>query len=146
MGYMQAVFQFHYGAIKTNGVEDCIGAAFCFNSIMVRLRPTYTIGHLYNVTEFQFHYGTIKTSARLVDKLMLQAFQFHYGTIKTPLSSIFNCPLKLFQFHYGTIKTRRLNMASLTLSHFNSIMVRLRQQPVGTVVGTCLISIPLWYD
>ena len=126
MGYMQAVFQFHYGAIKTNGVEDCIGAAFCFNSIMVRLRrllslkpplptkyfnsimvrlrPTYTIGHLYNVTEFQFHYGTIKTSARLVDKLMLQAFQFHYGTIKT---------------------TARRHCRR-HVSYFNSIMVRLR--------------------
>ena len=56
-----AIFQFHYGTIKS-----------CRKHIEAE-----------HVAEFQFHYGTIKRMPKLTVPHGLLLFQFHYGTIKS---------------------------------------------------------------
>ena len=52
-------FQFHYGSVKRHLCANTAPADFNFNSTMVRLKETWK-SRCVNVTEFQFHYGSVK--------------------------------------------------------------------------------------
>ena len=69
---------------------------------------------------------------------MPPSFQFHKGTIKTEYGNA--QPIApIFQFHKGTIKTVLFLRNIETISHFNSIKVRLKH-PHNKIVS----SIPLF--
>ena len=141
----QAVFQFHYGTIKSHEFLFILELSSYFNSTMVRLKGRTCGFHDSKGVQFQFHYGTIKrvpraptiscvayfnsTMVRLKGvhpshSPHLRIFQFHYGTIKRRFREKRCCRNVKFQFHYGTIK-------------------RVSSE---TFVSVILISIPLWYD
>ena len=56
----QAVFQFHYGTIKSHEFLFILELSSYFNSTMVRLKGRTCGFHDSKGVQFQFHYGTIK--------------------------------------------------------------------------------------
>ena len=97
-----------------------------FNSIKVRLKLRFEVSILTSSIEFQFHKGTIKTVRRNYIRKSLTRFQFHKGTIKTRIFAMYSFPCLWFQFHKGTIKTIPPVCSIVSLTHFNSIKVRLK--------------------
>ena len=61
-------------------------------------------------------------------QVRLVKFQFHYGTIKSFHLFKFLCLAALFQFHYGTIKSNNGKYLINGNRHFNSTMVRLKEE------------------
>ena len=55
-------------------------------------------------------------------------FQFHKGTIRTIFAEVQKLICNEFQFHKGTIRTPLTGATDITVTHFNSIKVRLEQR------------------
>ena len=56
-----AVFQFHYGTIKSQSENEIAKGLISFNSTMVRLKELSNVEVQIFRKFFQFHYGTIKS-------------------------------------------------------------------------------------
>ena len=104
--YLQRLFQFHKGSIKTNNIK------------------AYVVG----VNKFQFHKGSIKTDLGEAHFVVADMFQFHKGSIKTWTGGLYCLSLHVFQFHKGSIKTVHAATGRDGERRFNSIKVRLRHR------------------
>ena len=94
-----------------------------FNSFMVRLKET------------PFHVQILKNK-----------FQFLHGAIKSNHPECGNVLFLTFQFLHGAIK-RFLNRFNSTFNiHFNSFMVRLKDEACALLLFRFRISIPSWCD
>ena len=140
-----AIFQFHYGTIKSSNTPVCSSGR----------------------KRFQFHYGTIKRQRNLLSVVWVQYFNSTMVRLKV-VGQEPAIELAKFQFHYGTIKSVATWNTLCPLWNFNSTMVRLKagepstrtpcisvfQFHYGTIKrrksrqkNRCnTISIPLWYD
>ena len=120
-----AVFQFHYGTIKSQ--QDYYGTDY--------------------VTEFQFHYGTIKTGRAASARHCVRAFNSTMVRLKLLFLAGIKRPVRFFQFHYGTIKRGGEQRTRAWVPSFNSTMVRLKACILRSKRRTIYqVSIPLWYD
>ena len=79
------------------------------------------------VSVFRFHTGSIKSLGLERRDLRLLRFRFHTGSIKSKILSRHVIDPKTFRFHTGSIKSHvGLNMLSMHLISFDSILVRLK--------------------
>ena len=98
-----AVFQFHYGTIKSLPHPRSPKNSSYFNSTMVRLKVCWLTYQVTGMTYFN------STMVRLKE-LALQQAEKDYK----------------FQFHYGTIKRQTVVALFCLFRYFNSTMVRLK--------------------
>ncbi len=98
-------FQFHKGTIRTIFSCSTVLSASYFNSIKVRLEPTFC----QSIPSTFSHFNSIKVRlepASIEKPICKNGFQFHKGTIRTKLSQAFEDCENVFQFHKGTIRTQ----------------------------------------
>ena len=97
-------FQFHNGTIKTSDMRFAATDLFCFNSITVQLRHTFSIA--LHPPNSRFNSITVQLRpCKITNRIEQDTFQFHNGTIKTIVFALTQAGVFLFQFHNGTIKT-----------------------------------------
>ena len=99
-----AVFQFHYGTIKSLPHPRSPKNSSYFNSTMVRLKARLEYLLPFANRYFNSTMVRLKVIILIVVIIPCFVFQFHYGTIKSVLADLSGNGHDIFQFHYGTIK------------------------------------------
>ena len=109
-----------------------------FNSKLVRLKANgYKVG-LIGELEFQFQIGAIKRKPRLETRLRRLQFQFQIGAIKSDTGRRVLFAGEVFQFQIGAIKSETRDASFLSISSFNSKLVRLKVNKMVVVNANSL--------
>ena len=80
-----AVFQFHYGTIKSKKLFLSISDFYYFNSTMVRLKEYRLAYYPCCHGDFNSTMVRLKEETKRQRRVRAIIFQFHYGTIKSSM-------------------------------------------------------------
>ena len=77
----------------------------CFNSTLVRLRPSKEAFAALIFNKFQFYISSIKTISTKTFFHGTNKFQFYISSIKTEAATGYSLVVGMFQFYISSIKT-----------------------------------------